>query len=247
MTSQNLRGLGIAAEYPRRRLCPSADRGCGSHLAPPNRAARAGAVPSDERRDAFAYCARGAACAARLARNAVADRAKNSAAAGASAQRNPLGVAHKEGATISNRARADRLAYECLGRDLRRDKRDERSRECERSENPTHTQPPPVTPTRVFIAATRGGCKQGQRALIGRNAPRLFRPGRPTISIVPRALYISIVARLRRRSLGCTVGCDEASDLPARSAGCILLAFDAAPEVAGNRLATQLRNACAAS
>src|SRR5438067_11447475 len=160
MTSQNLRGLGIAAEYPRRRLCPSAERECGSHLAPPNREARAGAVPSDARRDAFAYCARGAACAARLARNAVADRAKNSAAAGASAQRNPLGVAHKEGATISNRARADRLAYECQGRGLRRGKRDERSRARERSENPTHTQPPPVTPTRAFITGTPGGRKQ---------------------------------------------------------------------------------------
>src|SRR5437588_6881120 len=107
-------------------------------LSPATRGARARAAPRDKRRDALAYCARGAACAARLARNAIADRAKNSAAAGASAQRNPLGVAHKEGATISNRARANRLAYECLGRGLRRDKRDERSRECERSENPTH-------------------------------------------------------------------------------------------------------------
>ena len=66
-------------------------------------------------------------------------------------------------------------------------------------------------------------------------------------SIVPRALYISIVARLRRRSLGCSLGCGEASNLPARSAVCTVLVFDAAPEVAGNLLAIQLRNAFAAS
>jgi hypothetical protein len=46
-----------------------------------------------------------------LPRNAIADGA-NSAATLASAQSDHLGIADKEGATVSNRARADSLAYE---------------------------------------------------------------------------------------------------------------------------------------
>src|SRR5215470_6423841 len=80
----------------------------------------------------------------RLAWDAIADGAK-AAAAGATGKRNPLGVAHEEGPAISNRAQADRLADECLCRGLGRGNRDERGRECGRSEKFTHTQPPPVT------------------------------------------------------------------------------------------------------
>jgi hypothetical protein len=46
-----------------------------------------------------------------LPRNAIADGA-NSAAMLASAQSDHFGIADKEGATVSNRARADSLAYE---------------------------------------------------------------------------------------------------------------------------------------
>src|SRR5262249_51471146 len=79
-----------------------------------------------------------------IPRNAIADGA-NSAVTCASAQGNHLGFADKEAATPTNGARADSLAYErriqkC--RSLRGGKREQRSRECERTENFTHTHPP---------------------------------------------------------------------------------------------------------
>ena len=79
-----------------------------------------------------------------IPRNAIADGA-NSAATCASAQGNHLGFADKEAATPTNGARADSLAYErriqkCRG--LRGGKREQRSRECERKSNFSHTHPP---------------------------------------------------------------------------------------------------------
>ena len=76
-----------------------------------------------------------------IRRDTIADDA-NPAAPFAPEKGLPLGISRKEGATVSNRARADSLAKEIHGRGLGRSKRKHRGHECERSQNFTHTQPP---------------------------------------------------------------------------------------------------------